>query len=189
MGQLNKGQHSLGSSGSKAYDHAGAQFENVNISQMASDQKERQGSSGLRQEQLVRVQLERDSIGLTEEVMQFDLPSPGDSANRYGNISLSESEIEKCRRACLTDTVVNEAPNSELFEPPDKGENIYFVELPGEDVEMCPSEVKVLPSEDEASITLGLSNLLQLKGPRLTWAEEEGSNEMVSADGSKRLKK
>lgn len=50
-------------------------------------------------------------------------------------------------------------------------------------------EPAVLKPEDETLISMGMSNLLQLKRPRLTWAEEEMNTEASASSNSKRVKR
>lgn len=68
------------------------------------------------------------------------------------------------------------------------GENAYLVDFPSDEVGECPVEPAAVKPEDEDMISLGISNLLQLKRPRLTWVEEEVEREGDEAIKPKRFK-
>lgn len=68
------------------------------------------------------------------------------------------------------------------------GENAYLVDFPSDEVGECPVELAAVKPEDEDMISLGISNLLQLKRPRLTWVEEEVEREGDEAIKPKRFK-
>lgn len=71
----------------------------------------------------------------------------------------------------------------------DKNEDEYFVEFPTDEVGGSDKKPITLQPDDEALITIGVSNLLQLKRPRLTWVEEELHLEVEGASNSKRTKR
>lgn len=63
----------------------------------------------------------------------------------------------------------------------------YFVELSEEEGGENTTGSSLQP-EEEAQITQGLSNLLHLKRPRLTWDEEEINDDVHESSSLKRLK-
>lgn len=81
----------------------------------------------------------------------------------------------------------NEQPRGDHYmQNKEKGVD-YFVELSEEEGGENTTGSSLQP-EEEAQITQGLSNLLQLKRPRLTWEEEEINDDVHESSSLKKLK-
>lgn len=81
----------------------------------------------------------------------------------------------------------NEQPHGDHYmQNKEKGVD-YFVELSEEEGGENTTGSSLQP-EEEAQITQGLSNLLQLKRPRLTWEEEEINDDVHESSSLKKLK-
>lgn len=157
------------------------------------DSKEKMIKPAQWREHLAQIQLEEECIGLGDPEVVREYSRPDFNSVGYGGIALSETDIEKCRKACGLQVIVGE--NERDDQGSRGGSNVgdhegstYFVESPVEDGEEGLKDNSALSNAEEDFISQGLSKLFHAKRPRISWAGEDPERVGEDAQETKRHK-
>lgn len=143
---------------------------------------------------LDKLGLIKEDIGLKEKVVLMDYLSPPISPIRYQGACLSKAEVDKCRNVILNQEMARDINNGRGQKQSKKCINEeevnlgYYVEFPVEERGEKMTTGKSLSQEKEIALVQVVNNSLSLKRYRVD-QQEQGEEEQDSRDGfKKRLK-